>query len=186
MVIRQVWLHQKVVFLPHRARPHVASSEPASSSLALLHSFAAFAKTTSLCQEKFIVFVSLIMDRYKGFTPAPDESVDAVPAHFDTESSIARDIERFSSENSVGYIFHGQIRNVAKRRIWGLLWTVFLVFLILAILRIWEHEGYIPTSQKTLFNFLSTVFSILLGPNFSVYLPLAVTLSDNTDERATL
>ena len=83
-----------------------------------------------------------------------------------------------ASQNTPGaYSARRQTRGVIKRRIWGCLFTIILVLLILAILRIWQHKGVTSNSQKTLFNFLSTVLSIALGLNFSVgYLPLNATV----------
>lgn len=61
-----------------------------------------------------------------------------------------------------------------------------LLFLIAATLLIWEKKGYTSLSEKSLFDFLSTVFSIALGLNFSVCLTLAAILLVQSDERAKL
>ena len=90
-----------------------------------------------------------------------DSAPGSPPPHYPDTPSI-------SVVNPTQYASCKQVRAVAKRRALGPLITVFLVFLIFATIRIWREKGVMPPSQKSLFNFLSIVFSIALGLNFSV------------------
>ena len=121
------------------------------------------------------------MHGYENITQASDEAAAPASTHPGGESSGEQHPENFSRNESVEYVAHAQVRNVTKRRVWGLFWTVLLAILIFVILLVWEHSGHVPTSQKILFNFLSTVFSIALGLSFSVGFTTAIILSGNTD-----
>lgn len=106
------------------------------------------------------------MNPYEGIPQAADETGDASSS--DSESQSDHKVQSFSQDNAVEYSRRDQVHRIAKRRTWGLLFTILLVSLTFAILIIWKQKGYVPNSSKTLFNFLSTVLSLALGINFSV------------------
>ena len=110
----------------------------------------------------------------------------AASTHSNTADQDDHATESFSSENSLEYIARKQTRTIAFRRFWGFLGTVMLVLLTVAMLRIWEYKGRMPTSQKTLFGLLSTVLSIALGLNFSVGLFIVDAPSDDANPCANI
>lgn len=98
---------------------------------------------------------------------------DPSTPNIETPSLHSLDVEPFiPNGNSNNYIHHNQVRAIAFRRIWGLLLTVLLVLLIIALMAIWEQKGYVSNSEKITYNFFSTVLTITLGLNFSVSLIL--------------
>ena len=120
-----------------------------------------------------------------GRVPNPfNDSDNALSAHRDNRDSAARSFENLSSGNSDVYSPRKQVSRVANRRIWELAVTILLVLLTIAILIIWDHKKYVPTSSKTMFNFFSTVLSIALGLNFSVRCIVPFASSKGIDQPA--
>lgn len=122
-----------------------------------------------------------MMHSYEEVQNPFNDPTDAPTMHRDIEDTGERSFEKLSSDNSCVHSPRKQVGRVAKRRIWELAGTVLLVTLTLALLRIWEHKKYVPTSSKTLFNFLTTVLSIALGLNFSVRSIVQVAISRGTN-----